>query len=95
VRRKNGPSLTQGEDAVSLITGEWVELVLAIRLSSSNDGRVRLWQNSMLLIDAEARTLAESRSVLDRLQVGLTANPSGGTAEAWFDDVVVSSFPLR
>ena len=69
--------------------------MLAIALSTSNDGRVRLWQNSTLLIDEEARTLAESRSVIDRLQIGLTANPSAGTAEAWFDDVVVTRSPLR
>jgi hypothetical protein len=91
----HGPSLTQGSDAISFPTGEWVELVIAIAFSSSNDGRVRLWQNATLLIDEEARTLAESRSVIDRLQIGLTANPSGGTAEAWFDDVIVTTTPLR
>ncbi|NBF41845.1 MAG: hypothetical protein GVY14_15655 [Spirochaetes bacterium] len=91
----HGPSLTQGNGAIPLPKGEWVELVLAIALSTSNDGRVRLWQNSTLLIDEEARTLAESRSVIDRLQIGLTANPSAGTAEAWFDDVVVTRSPLR
>ena len=93
--RFHGPSLTQGDDPLQFPSGEWVELVLALELSTDADGRVRLWQNEVLLIDENAKTLAESRSVLDRLQIGLTANPSGGTAEAWFDDVVVTTTPLR
>lgn len=91
----HGPSLSQDDPPIPLPTDEWVELVLALDLSASDDGRIRLWQNSDLLIDERARTLKESRSVLDRLQIGLTANPSGDTMEAWFDDVVVTTTPLR
>jgi hypothetical protein len=47
-----------------LPAGEWVELVLAIELSTDANGRVRLRQDTTLLIDENARTLAESRSVV-------------------------------
>ncbi len=66
------------QEAVSVPQGVWFNLVFEADLAREG-GRVRLWLDDVLLIDAPGQTLPLSYAVLDRMELGITAAVSGPT----------------
>lgn len=74
----------------------WVEVKIHLHLSDGNDGRMVVWQDGVKVLDEMGKTLPRSRTVYDRLQVGLTANSGLKQTQTLFvDDVVLSNRPLK
>ena len=74
---------------------KWVEVKIHLRLSDGADGRMQVWQDGIKVLDEAGKTLPRSRTVYDRMQVGLTANNGHNQAQTLFvDDVVLSNRPL-
>lgn len=75
---------------LSLPTGRWV-LVEAEFLLHESDGRVRVWQDGNLIIDGTGQTLPLAESVLNDLEVGLSATAAAATV--YVDDVKIARQP--
>lgn len=59
-------------------------------LSEAEDGRVQVWQNEQLIIDARGRTLPIPYAVLDSFEAGITANNHiEGPTVVRMDDVMI------
>lgn len=73
----------------------WVEVKIHLHLSDGEDGRMQVWQDGVKVLDETGKTLPRSRTVYDRMQVGLTANNGRKQPQTLFvDDVVLSNRPL-
>lgn len=76
-------------------TGRWVRLRVFLFLSNRRDGRMRVWQDDQLVLDAQGQTLPTAKTVYDRLQVGITANGCANHARTlYIDDIALSNRPL-
>lgn len=73
--------------------GEWFRLRVHYRLRDDDQGLVQLWLNDEKIIDARGQTLPLPDTVLDRVEVGLTASPPGGPSELFLDDVAFGAEP--
>ncbi len=65
----------------------WVRLRVYLSLSAGGGGRMMVWQDEALVLDARGRTLPASDSAYSRLEVGITANGSTQPARLYLDDV--------
>jgi hypothetical protein len=76
--------------AVPFPIQSWVRLRVHIVLRSDITGRLEVWQDDVMVIDARGRTLPRSDSVYERMQIGITQNGSDFVSNAVFvDDVSV------
>lgn len=57
--------------------GQWVRVEVEYRLEPDASGHVRLWQDGALLIDAPGQTLPLPNTILNSLELGITANNDG------------------
>ena len=69
--------------------GAWVHVEVEYQLQPDDTGEVRLWQDGELLIDAKGQTLPLPNTILNSLEVGITANSASRTVLD-VDDLVVS-----
>ncbi|NOY99506.1 MAG: hypothetical protein GXP40_09975 [Chloroflexi bacterium] len=77
-------------EALSFPKDRWVRLRVYLYLSPGKDGRMRVWQDDDLVLDAVGRTLPASGAVYSRLQVGITANGNEfDTNTVYIDDVSI------
>jgi len=74
---------------------QWVRLKVHMFLSEGQDGTLEVWQNDAKVIDAVGQTLPTSKSVYNRLQIGLTANGNRKNPHTLFvDDILLSDEPI-
>lgn len=83
------PSLRQTETEIP--TGRWFNLKVHLTLDERS-GTVQIWQDGELIIDDQMRTLANANTLLNALEVGITA--TGEPTELWVDNVKISHNPL-
>ena len=75
--------------------GHWVEVKTHIHLSNENDGRVKIWQDGQLVVDANGVTLPLRSAIYSSLEIGISAHSYGNKqAKLWVDDVQVSDKPF-
>jgi len=75
--------------------GRWVEVKTHIHLSNENDGRVKIWQDDQLVVDANGVTLPLRSAIYSSLEIGISAHSYGNKkAKLWVDDVQVSDKPF-
>ncbi len=82
---------TMYQSIAEIPTGRWFEIKLHMQLDEEV-GEIQVWQDGIPIIDGIMQTLPEANSVLNSLELGITA-----TAEAtvmMVDDVVISHDPL-
>ena len=78
----------------SLETERWIRIRIHIELDSGESGRMRVYQDSALVLDGTGVTLPRADAVYTRMQIGITANGSQTASnEMYLDDVVVSTEP--
>ncbi|NOX40406.1 MAG: hypothetical protein GXP05_07800 [Alphaproteobacteria bacterium] len=75
---------------VRLPLQKWFNLRIHFYLSSAQDGRAQLWVDGELVISGAGQTLPLADTVLDRLELGITANPPGSQSVLFVDDVQFS-----
>lgn len=79
---------TYRSDAV-LPVGRWTQLRLRFKLDSGMDGTVQLWLDDELVIEATGQTLALPDTIIDRFEIGITANNADGPVVVFVDDVSI------
>ncbi|ELP31028.1 hypothetical protein [Rhodopirellula baltica] len=84
------PKMRQSEVEVPI--GEWFFLTVHLVLHHKN-GQVQIWQNDQLLIDEKVATLPASDSLLNALEVGITATDRA--SEVWIDEIAISHQPIE
>jgi len=84
------------DKAVPLPLDKWVNLKLHFHLSEKdNEGRVRVWQDGDLIIDKYGKTLPNKETILNNLEIGITAHSFGEVpAMVYFDNITVSDKPI-
>lgn len=76
-------------------TDQWVQVTWNIFLHPE-EGRVRVWQDDTLVVNATGPTLPFSTMFYNSLEVGISAHSFGSEPATLFvDDVVVTTKPLR
>lgn len=75
---------------------QWVEVTWHIHLDDGAAGRVQLWQDGALLVDAAGPTLPFRTAIYNSLEVGISAHSFGDKAATLFvDDIQLTTRPLR
>jgi hypothetical protein len=98
VELKWGEKPTWVSDAVFPVD-EWAELVVHYRLDPGRDGVIQLWLDGALVLDATGQTLPLGDMVLDRVEVGISANDTrdGDTVvradDVWFGTAPPAGYP--
>ncbi len=86
---------TEGAE-IDFPRNQWVEIIWEINLSTKDKGRVKLWQNGQLIIDAKnKRTLPKdflyfqqgTKGMYSSIEIGITANSSENDLTMWVDDI--------
>jgi len=67
--------------------GEWFDVTVHLILDEE-EGLVQIWQNEDLILNETVATLPASNSLLNALEVGITA--SSEACELWVDDIEIS-----
>jgi hypothetical protein len=80
----------QAQEGQRLRAGRWTNVRAEIRLSDESNGRVQVWLDNDKVIDGTGQTLPLAGMVLDRLEVGVTANTAGQTTGLYIDELRVS-----
>ena len=76
-------------------TDQWVQVTWNLFLHP-DEGRVRVWQDDSLVVDATGPTLPFSTMIYNSLEVGISAHSFGSEPATLFvDDVVITTKPLR
>lgn len=82
---------------IDLPRNEWVELIWEVKLSTKNNGTVKLWQNGQLIINSKNnRTLPKdllyfqqgTKGMYSSIEVGITANSNDNDLTMWVDDII-------
>jgi hypothetical protein len=86
---------TQGT-AVAFPTGRWVKIDSHIFLTDAEQGRARIWQDGVLVMDRQGRTLPMADTVYDRFEIGISAIAKGSKygKVLYVDDVAIADTPL-
>ncbi len=71
--------------------GKWVHVRVLVQFSEDEFGKVIIWQDGVQILSQRGRTLPTADSVIDFIQVGITATPRETVLHV--DDVRVSGFP--
>jgi hypothetical protein len=83
------------EGKVTFPTDRWVKVTWYVRLDSEVSGRVRVWQDDRLVVDATGQTLPFRTAVYNNLEVGISAHSFGDQpATLYVDDVQVTTKAL-
>lgn len=86
----------KGDVKVKFPTDRWVQATWHVHLDSGADGRVRLWQDDRLIVDAKGQTHPFRTAVYNSLEVGVSAHSFGDRPTTLFvDDVLLTTEPLR
>ena len=72
---------------------KWVRLRVHLKLSEKEDGVVQVWQDGVKIIDAKGQNLPLADTVLNILEVGVSANHNATTL--YVDVVVMSDKPIK
>lgn len=82
--------------AVEFPLDRWVEVTACFHLSNfAEEGRVRIWQDGELVVDAMGMTLPLRRAIYSSLEIGISAHSRGAKAARLFvDDIEVSDAPM-
>lgn len=75
------------QKATKVPIGKWFELTVHLLLDEEQ-GLVQIWQDGVLVLDQPVATLPASDSLLNALEVGITATDEA--CELWVDDVEIS-----
>lgn len=78
---------------IAVPRGQWFHLRVHYRLMDDDQGIVQLWLNDDKIIDVRGQTLPLPDTVLDRVEVGLTASPPGAPSALFLDDVAFGDKP--
>lgn len=91
------PKYRQAElHRIPIPTERWVEVSWYVLLDDGMDGRVRIWQDDTLVVDASGQTLPYRTAIYNRMEVGISAHSFGNEASTLYvDDIVLTSEPLR
>jgi hypothetical protein len=92
-KRSTGPQYAQAQNPVPFPRHQWVHLKLHLHLSTGDDGRVELWQNSKLVLDKQGPNMPPD-TFYDRIEVGQTSNNTHQEQTVYVDDVRVSDKPI-
>ncbi len=68
---------------------QWVHVQMRVLFSEDESGEVEVWQNGVRIINQQGRTLPTAESVVDFMQIGITATPRESVLHV--DDVQVSA----
>ncbi|MDX2015658.1 MAG: hypothetical protein SFW67_36025 [Myxococcaceae bacterium] len=71
--------------------GEWVDVEVELRLDDGPAGAVKIRQNGELVVDAQGQTLPLPDTVLDSLELGISATDVATVLD--LDDVSISAAP--
>jgi len=82
---------TMRQKVAKVPKGRWFELKLHMMLDDK-EGLIRVWQDGELIIDGSMQTLPQANSLLNSLEVGITATDQA--AVLLLDDIVISHQPL-
>jgi hypothetical protein len=83
--------------AVRFPTGRWVKVDAQVTLSENAAvGRVRIWQDGLLVLDKLGPTLPVADAIYDRFEVGISAIAKGAqyAKTVHVDDIGISTAPL-
>ncbi len=94
VELKWGDKPTYRSEAV-LPVGRWTQLRLRILLSAAQSGTIELWVDNEPVIDATGQTLPLGDTILDRFEIGTTANNDLGPVTMFVDDVRIETRRVR
>ena len=67
----------------------WVNVRVQVLFSEDEFGKVEIWQDGVRVINQQGRTLPTADSVIDSMQIGITATPQETVLHV--DDVQVSA----
>jgi len=82
------------QDPGSMVTfpsGQWVNVRVHVLFSEDEFGKVEIWQDGVRVLSQQGRTLPTADSVIDYLQVGITATPR--ETVLYVDDIHLSATP--
>lgn len=94
----NEPNIVQS-GGVLFPRNQWVHVEWEVLLSQKDKGKVKVWQNGVLIIDKENhRTLPNdflyfqqgTKGYYNSCEIGITANSKENNARIWIDDVSFS-----
>ena len=71
---------------------KWVNIKVHLMLSDTEDGIIEVWQDGTKIINTKGRTLPTQNSILNRLEVGISA--SSQNAVLYVDDMSISDKPI-
>lgn len=77
---------------IAFPTDQWVNVRLRVLFSEEELGEIDIWQNGIHIVSQKGRTLPTTESIIDRIQIGITATPRETTLHV--DDVRVSRVPI-
>ncbi len=66
-------------------TKQWVHVEAYFLMDDKDGGKIKIWQNGTLIIDAQGKTLPTSNSVQTSLEVGITA--TGEASVLYMDNI--------
>jgi hypothetical protein len=81
--------------AVQVPRRQWVRFRIHLKLMEDSQGVIEVWQDGRKIIDATGQTLPLRDSILNSLEVGISANGHGQAATMYVDDVVLSDQPIQ
>jgi hypothetical protein len=88
------PTYYQSRDRrVKIPRRQWVRFKAHFKLSEAADGIIEVWQDGVKIVDARGRTLPLANTVLNSLEVGISANGHVHGTTMYVDDVSVSDRP--
>lgn len=89
------PKYVQPRDRrVKIPRKHWVRFQAHFKLSEAADGVIEVWQDGVKIVEARGRTLPLANTILNSLEVGISANGHGHGTTMYVDDVSVSDRPL-
>jgi len=74
---------------------QWVRFRIHLKLMENSDGLVEVWQNGAKILDARGQTLPLADTILNRVEVGISANGHDHATTMYVDDVVLSDAPIQ
>ncbi len=87
------PTYRQGPKRVKVPRKQWVRFKVHLKFSETEDGVIELWQDGAKIVDAKGRTLPLADTIINSLEVGISANAIATTM--YVDDVVLSDQPIK
>ena len=72
---------------------KWVRIVIHYKLSNTNDGVIQLWQDDKKIIDARGKNIPFPDTILNSLEVGISANSNSNSVILYVDDISIGKTP--